>query len=57
MFSQIGWSQVMGSPKRQDGADVFDVAGMRGAGEKVVGLALLERGQCPLRHAGPESEQ
>lgn len=47
----------MGSPKRQVGADAFDVAGMQGMGEKVVGLALLERGQCPLRHTGPESEQ
>lgn len=54
LFSQIGWSQVMGS---QLGADVFDVAGMRSTGEKVVGLALLERGQCPLWQVGPESEQ
>lgn len=57
MFSQIGWSQLMGSPKRQDAADVFDVAGMRGTGEEAVGLALLEGGQCPSWHAGPESEQ
>lgn len=43
-FAQVGWSQVMGSRKCQDGADVFDVAGMRRAGKKVVGLAVLERG-------------
>lgn len=35
--------QVMGSQKCQDGADVFDVAGMHRAGKKVVGLAWLER--------------
>lgn len=57
LFSQIGWSQVMGSPKFQLGADVFDVAGMHSTGEKVVGLALLERGQCSLWQVGPESEQ
>lgn len=33
----------MGSQKCQDGADVFDVAGMHRAGKKVVGLAWLER--------------
>lgn len=46
----------MGSPKRQHEADVFDVAGMHSAGEKVVGLALLESAQCPLWNVGPESE-
>lgn len=38
----------MGSRKCLDGADMFDVAGMCRAGKNVVGLALLERGQCPL---------
>lgn len=37
----------MGSHKCLDGADMFDVAGMCRARKKVVGLALLERGQCP----------
>lgn len=54
-FALVGWSQVMGSCKCQDGADVFDVAGMRRAGKKVVGLAMLERGQCPSWLVGPES--
>lgn len=55
-LAQVGWSQVLGSQKHQDGA-VFDVAGMHKAGKKVVGLALLERGQCPSGHIGPESKQ
>lgn len=42
-FAQVGWSQLIGSCKCQDGADVFDVAGMHRAGKKVVGLAVLER--------------
>lgn len=46
----------MGSPKRHHEADAFDVAGIHGTGEKVVGLALLESGQCPSWHEGPESE-
>lgn len=46
-LAQIGWSQVMGSRERQDGVDAFDVAGMCRAGKKVVGLAVLERGQGP----------
>lgn len=45
-LAQVGWSQVMGSQKCQDGADAFDVAGMHRAGKKVVGLAGLEREQC-----------
>lgn len=39
-FAQVGRSQVIGSCQCQDGADVFDVAGMRRAGKKVVGLAV-----------------
>lgn len=53
---QVGWSQVMGSQECQDGADTFDVAGVH-RGKKVVGLAVLERGQCPSWHIGPKSEQ
>lgn len=60
---QIGWSQVMGRHKRQDGVDAFDVAGMRSASKKVVGLAVLEGGLYPAwglnlggnsRHPGSE---
>jgi len=60
---QIGWSQVMGHHKRQDGVDAFDVAGICSASKKVVGLAVLEGGQYPewvlnlggnSRHPGSE---
>lgn len=60
---QIGWSQVTGRHKRQDGVDAFDVAGMCSASKKVVGLAVLEGGPYPAwglnlggnsRHPGSE---
>ena len=55
--TQVGWSQIMGSQKCQDRADAFHVAGMYSVGKKVVGLAVLERGWCPLCCVGHESEQ
>lgn len=47
----------MGRQKCQDRADAFDVAGIYSVGKKVVGLAVLETGWCPLWHVGHESEQ
>lgn len=56
-WHRLGGAKYWGAKCTKDGADVFDVAGMHRAGKKVVGLALLERGQCPSGHMGTESKQ